>query len=76
MRAVGRIILGRSVSKIIIIALNLGFGTSKNENNDIEVKKIFAYEGDHISLLRDSTMPSALNICLSFLLQPKRKRSY
>ena len=39
-RAVGRIILGRSVSKIIIIALNLGFGTSKNENNDIEVKKI------------------------------------
>ena len=64
--------MGRSVGKIIIIILNLGFGTSENKNVDHRGKENYAYEGD-ISLLRDSTMPSALNICfLSILLQPKK----
>ena len=54
--------------------LNLGFGTSKNKNIDNQGKENSAYESDHISLVHDSAMPSALNFCfLSILLQPKRK---
>ena len=65
--------MGRSVGKIIIVILNLGFGTSENKNTDHRGKENYAYEGD-ISLLRNSTMPSALNICfLSILLQKKKK---
>ena len=65
--AVGRINLGSSVGKIIII-LNLGFGTSKNKNIDHLGKENYAYESDHISLPRDSTMPSALNFCFQSIL--------
>ena len=39
------------------------FSTSKNKNTDHQGEENCAYEGDHISLLCDSTMPSALNIC-------------
>ena len=62
---------------MIIIIFNLGFGTSKNKIIDHQGNQNCAYESDHISLLCDSMMPSALNVCfLSILLQPKRKRSY
>ena len=67
-QAVGRIISGRSVGKIIIIFLNLGFATPKN-------KEYCACEGNHISLLCDSTMPSALNICF-YLFYCNRKEKY
>ena len=69
--------LGWSVCKIvIIIILSLGFGTSKNKNINHWGKENCAYQSDHISLLCDFTVPSALNFCfLSILLQPKRKRS-
>ena len=44
----------------IIITVSFRVGTSKNEKkSNIEV----TYEGDHISLLRNWTMPSALNFC-------------
>ena len=62
-RTVRRIISGRSVGKIIIIILNLGFYTSKNKNIDHRGIENCTYESDYISLLRDSTIPSALNIC-------------
>ena len=75
--AVPRIILGQLDGKMIIIIFNLGFGTSKNKIIDHQGNQNCAYESDHISLLCDSMMPSALNVCfLSILLQPKRKRSY
>ena len=63
--AVGRITLGRSVGKIIIIIINLRVrnDTSKNKNIDHGVKETCAimskqatYEIDHICLLRDSTI--------------------
>ena len=50
---------------------------SKNKNTDHQGKEICAYKKDHISLLCDSRISSALNFCfLSVLLQRKRKRSY
>ena len=62
---VGRIILGWSVSRIII--LNFMVVTLKNKNIDHH----------HIFLLHDSTLSSALNFTvLSILLLPKRKGSY
>ena len=73
-RAAG--ISGRSVGKIILI-LNLGFGTSRNKNIDNRSKENCAHESNCISLLRDYTMPNALNFgFLSIILQPKKKRSY
>ena len=66
--------MGRPVCKIIIIILNLGFGTSKNKNIDNRGKENSAYESDHISLLRDSAMPSALNfVFYLFYSNPKEK---
>ena len=62
---------------MIIIILSLRVGRSKNKNTDHQGKETCAYKKDHISLLCDSTMSSALNFCfLSVLLQRKRKRSY
>ena len=66
-RAVERIISSQSVGKIIIITLSFRVGTSKNKNIDHRVKETCAvmstqitYETDHISLLCDSTISSAL----------------
>ena len=51
-------------------------GRPKNKDIDHQGKETCAYKSDHISLLHDSTMSSALNFCfLSGLLQPKRKRT-
>ena len=83
MQAVRRIIWVQSVSKIIIIILCFRVGTSKNKNIDHGAKETCAimstqvtYENDHISLLQDSTISSALNFSLScILLYSKRKRS-
>ena len=65
-RAVGKIVSGRSVGKIIII-LNLWFGTFKNKNVDRRGKENFVYESDHISLLCDYMMPSSLNFLFFYL---------
>ena len=55
-RAVGRIISGRSVGKILIIILSFKVGTSKTKDTDHRVKETCAtmsiqvtYETDHIS---------------------------
>ena len=61
-RAVGRHISGWSVGKTIIIILRFRVGTSKNKNIDYRVN---AYETEYVSVLRHSTMSSALNF--SFL---------
>ena len=61
-RAVGRHISGWSVGKTIVIILRFRVGTSKNKNIDYRVN---AYETEHVSVLRHSTMSSALNF--SFL---------
>ena len=62
---VGRIMLDWSVGKIIILSFRLG--STKNKNIDHWGKEAYAvmstqvpYEIDHISLLRSSTMSSAL----------------
>ena len=61
---------------MIIIILDLEFGTSKNKNIDHRSKENCTHESDHISLLRESMMSGALNFCfLSILLQLER-RSY
>ena len=76
-QAVGRTILGRLVSKIVIIILNSRVDTSKNKIIDHRVKEYYVNESDHISFLHDSAMSSALNFCfLSISLQPKRKTKY
>ena len=49
------------MDKIIILSLRVG--TSRNENSDNQCKRSCAYETDHMSLLCDSTMSSALNFC-------------
>ena len=65
------IMLGRSVSKIIII-VSFWVATSKTKNIDHRVKETYAImsaqvtcETDHISTMftRDSTMSCALNFC-------------
>ena len=63
------------VWKIIIMILNLRVGTSKNKNIDHRGKKDCANESDHISFLRDSTMPSALNFLffIYFIAALKKK---
>ena len=74
-RAVERIISGRSVGKIIMI-LSFRVGTSKNTNIEHRVKEtcdimstqVTYYEIDHISLLRNSTISSALNFCFLCIL--------
>ena len=55
--------------------LSYRVGTSKNKNTDDRVKETcatvsiqFTYETDHISLLGDSTMSNALNICFLCIL--------
>ena len=65
-RAVGKIMSGWSVGKIIIISFRVG--TFKNKNIDYGVKNTGAimlaqvtYKIDHVSLLQDSTISSALN---------------
>ena len=65
-QAVGRIISGRSVGKIIILSFRVS--TSKNKNADHWVKEICAirsiqviYETNHISLLHESKKSNALN---------------
>ena len=67
MLAVGRIISAHLVGKIILVILSFRIDTSKNKNNDYRVKETctimstqFTYETDHLSLLRDLKMPSAL----------------
>ena len=73
---VGRIILGRLVSKIMKIILSFRVGTSKNENIDHRGRETCDYESDLIFLLCDSKMSSVLNLCfLHTSLQPKRKRN-
>ena len=75
-------ISGRSVGKIKII-LSFWVGTSENKNIDNRVQETCAimptkvtYEIDHISLLRDSTIPRALKFCfLCILSLSKIKRS-
>ena len=65
------------ITIIIIMISNLGFSTSKNKNIDHQGKENCAYESDHISLLCNSMMPSALNFCfLSTLWQSKRKKLF
>ena len=68
-RAVGRIILGQPVSKILII-LSFSISTSKNKNTNHRVKEFCAimsiqvtYETNHISLICDSAISNALYIC-------------
>ena len=58
-----------------MIMLSFRVGTSKNKNTDDRVKETcatvsiqFTYETDHISLLGDSTMSNALNICFLCIL--------
>ena len=67
-QAVERIISGWLVGKIIILILNFRFGLSKSKNIDDGVKETCAimlrkvtYEVNHISLLWDSTISSALD---------------
>ena len=74
-REVGRITLGGSVSKILIIILSFRVGSSKNKNADHRVKETDAimsiqvtHETDLISLLRDSAMSNPLNDCFSCIL--------
>ena len=65
------------IGKIITLSLSLRVDASKNKNIDHRGKETCAYKSNHFSLLRDSTMSSALSFCfLSVLLQPKRKISY
>ena len=68
--AVRRIILGQLVGKMIIIIIiiitNLAFHTSKNKNVDQQGKEDCAWESDHVTLLCDSTMPSAINFYFYF----------
>ena len=53
------------------------FSTSKNKNIVRRSKETCANESDHISLLHDLMMSSALNVYFSSVsLQPKTKRSY
>ena len=66
--AVGRIISGQSLGKIIIITLSFKAGASKNKNIDHGVKVTCAimstqvtYETDHMSVLCHCTKSSALN---------------
>ena len=61
--------------ELIIIILNFRVSTSKNKNADHRVKGTCAicsiqvtYETEHISLFRDSTMSSPLNICFLCVL--------
>ena len=64
--------MGWLVDKIIILSLRVG--TSKNKNIDHRGIETCAYKSDFISLLCDSTMSSAINLCfLSVLLKPKEK---
>ena len=63
--------MSRSVGKIAIEILSLGVGISKNKNIDNRGKETCAYESDHISLLCDSTMLSALFIY--FITTQKKK---
>ena len=72
LQAVGIMISGRSVCKIIF----LSFRDDISENNaDHRVKETcaimstqFEYEIHHVSLLQDSTTLSALNFCLLCIL--------
>ena len=73
--AVGRIILGWSVGIIIIIILSFRVGIFKNKYFDHQIKETCAimstqvtYEIDHVSLLKDSTISSALNFCFLCIL--------
>ena len=75
MQAVRRIIWVQSVGKIIIIILCFWVGTSKNKNIDHGAKETCAimstqvtYENDHISLLQDSTISSALNFSFMYFV--------
>ena len=72
---VRRIILGQLVGKkkkiiiIIIIITNIAFHTSKNKNVDQQGKEDCTWgtwESDHVTLLCDSTMPSAINFYFYF----------
>ena len=73
-RAVGKIMSGWSVGKIIIISFRVG--TFKNKNIDYGVKNTGAimlaqvtYKIDHVSLLQDSTISSVLNFCWASVSQ-------
>ena len=60
----------RTVSKIIIMKIILSFRVDITKNKFIHRgKETCAYKSDHISLLCDLMVSSALNFCfLSFLL--------
>ena len=77
--AVRRIILGWSVAKITIIIFILRDGTSINKNIDNQGKETCAYESDHIYLISDLMMSSAINFCfLSFYfkeIDPIRRKA-
>ena len=73
-RAVGKIMSGWSVGKIIIISFRVG--TFKNKNIDYGVKNTGAimlaqvtYKIDQVSLLQDSTISSVLNFCWTSVSQ-------
>ena len=75
LRAVGRIMSGWSLGKIIII-ISFRVGTFKNKNIDYGVKNTGAimlaqvtYKIDHVSLLQDSTISSVLNFCWTSVSQ-------
>ena len=64
------------VSEIIIIIQSFRIGTYKNKNIDHWGKEeTCAYEQNHISLLRDSAMQNALNVCffIYFIITHKKK---
>ena len=74
-RAVGKIMSGWSVGKIIII-ISFRVGTFKNKNIDYGVKNTGAimlaqvtYKIDQVSLLQDSTISSVLNFCWASVSQ-------
>ena len=74
-QTIERIISGRSVGKIMTIILRFRVGASKNKNVDHGVKKTCAimstqvtYEINHIPLLSDSIISSALNFCFICIL--------
>ena len=73
-RTVGRIVSGRSVSKIIIIP-SFRIGISKSKNIDHRVKETCAIMStqiangiDHISALCHSPISGALNFCFLCIL--------
>ena len=77
-RAVGKIISGRSVAKIIIIILSFGVVTSKNQNIDHRVKETCAitstqvtYETYHIYLFRVKCTKFLFSYVLYYNLKEK-----